>query len=202
MPYNEGVAWQGSAPPVAAGSGEWRAARLSPQGHSINKDWIDQMIDDGLVYSMEWGTENAPVAWTAVIDDILVFGVLDNPVGRVLIPLYCEINIATWSTSALVEAMLEADTKARYVSGGTSYTPKNLRTDKGAGSQVTSAFTAGASDVVAALGDDLDVVIDGECLGGIASTVLDLTHDAPRIVRVGAISKESLEAVIGDLAIA
>ena len=86
--------------------------------------------------------------------------------------------------------------------------PRALALGLGAPIIGTSANRSGspgvtaASDVVAALGDDLDVVIDGECLGGIASTVLDLTHGAPRIVRVGAISKESLEAVIGDLAIA
>ena len=50
--------------------------------------------------------------------------------------------------------------------------------------------------------NDLDVVINGECFGGVASTVLDLTHDAPRVVRVGAISKETLEAAIGHLAMA
>ena len=48
-------------------------------------------------------------------------------------------------------------------------------------------------DVIAALGDELDVVLDGgPCVIGQPSTILDLTGPAPRILRLGAIPWEEL----------
>jgi L-threonylcarbamoyladenylate synthase len=38
------------------------------------------------------------------------------------------------------------------------------------------------------LGDRVDLIIDGECPGGVVSTVIDITTDPNRILRVGAIS--------------
>ena len=57
-----------------------------------------------------------------------------------------------------------------------------------------------AEDVVEELGDFLgeeDLIIDGgDCQVGIESTIIDCTGDAPRIVRLGAITKEMIEEVI------
>lgn len=45
-----------------------------------------------------------------------------------------------------------------------------------------------AADVRAHFGDAIDVVLDGgETTGGLASTVLDVTTDPPRVVRAGAV---------------
>ncbi len=50
-----------------------------------------------------------------------------------------------------------------------------------------------ADHVIAALGDELDVVLDGgPCVIGQPSTILDLTGPAPRILRLGAIPWEEL----------
>ncbi len=55
--------------------------------------------------------------------------------------------------------------------------------------------TAGA--VAAVLGDDVDQIIDaGECPGGVASTVLDLTGPTPVLVRAGAVPLGQVERVI------
>jgi len=51
--------------------------------------------------------------------------------------------------------------------------------------------------VAHALGDDVDVVLDGECLGGVASSILDLTRRRPRVLRVGSIPAERLLAAVG-----
>ena len=56
--------------------------------------------------------------------------------------------------------------------------------------------TAGA--VCAELGGEVDQIIDaGECPGGVASTVLDLTGPTPVLVRAGAVTVSEIERVIG-----
>lgn len=50
-----------------------------------------------------------------------------------------------------------------------------------------------ADAVIAGLGDDVDIVVDGgTCQLGQASTILDLTADVPRILRQGAIAASAL----------
>jgi L-threonylcarbamoyladenylate synthase len=59
-----------------------------------------------------------------------------------------------------------------------------------------------ANDVLIAFADTdlLDAVIDGGRVpGGVASSVLDLSVDPPRLVREGAISRAELEGAIGTL---
>jgi len=45
------------------------------------------------------------------------------------------------------------------------------------------------------LGDRVDLIIDGECPGGVVSTVIDITTDPIRILREGAISSEDISRV-------
>jgi len=59
-----------------------------------------------------------------------------------------------------------------------------------------------ANDVLIAFADTdlLDAVVDGGRVpGGIASSLVDLTADRPRLLRDGPISRAELEAVIGTL---
>jgi tRNA threonylcarbamoyl adenosine modification protein (Sua5/YciO/YrdC/YwlC family) len=50
------------------------------------------------------------------------------------------------------------------------------------------------------LGDDVAVYLeDGPAAGGVASTIVDLTGDTPRILRLGAISAEALREVVPDI---
>ena len=46
---------------------------------------------------------------------------------------------------------------------------------------------------------DLAAVIDGESPGGVASSVLDLSGDTPRLLREGAIGRDRLEALVGSI---
>src|SRR5688572_29815393 len=50
------------------------------------------------------------------------------------------------------------------------------------------------------LGDAVDLVLDGgPCTVGIESTVLDLSGDAPRVLRPGAVTREQIESLIGPM---
>ena len=54
-----------------------------------------------------------------------------------------------------------------------------------------------ATEVLAALGDSIDLVLDGgPAPGGRPSTVVDLTGERPRIARVGAISADRVRGVL------
>ena len=55
-----------------------------------------------------------------------------------------------------------------------------------------------ANDVRAELGDGVDFVLDGgPCEVGVESTIVDVTGDAPSILRPGGVTREELEAVLG-----
>lgn len=57
-----------------------------------------------------------------------------------------------------------------------------------------------ASHVIEQLGDKLDFIIDGgRTTVGVESTVLDLCHDIPRILRPGGTSREAIETLIGPV---
>jgi len=58
-----------------------------------------------------------------------------------------------------------------------------------------------AQEVFGSLQGRIDLILDGgPCPGGVASTVIDLTHAVPRIVRWGAVERDALkEALEGQL---
>ena len=68
-------------------------------------------------------------------------------------------------------------------------------------SKHTSPVTA--SHVLNDLSGKIPLILDGgKCLGGIESTVLDVTGEIPRILRAGLITKEMIESVVGACQIA
>ncbi len=49
------------------------------------------------------------------------------------------------------------------------------------------------------LGDDVDLVLDGgPCRVGVESTIVDVTGDAPLVLRIGGVSEARLEACVGQ----
>ena len=61
-----------------------------------------------------------------------------------------------------------------------------------------SALTAG--EVYSQFGDKIDLVIDGgRCPGGRESTIIDVTGETPVVLREGAISREELKQVCGEI---
>ena len=86
--------------------------------------------------------------------------------------------------------------------------PVPLALIKGLGKPIvgTSANLSGqpsaltAIEVQAQIGDKIDMVIDGgRCLGGIESTVIDLSGEKPVVRRQGAISIETLRKILPDI---
>lgn len=117
-----------SWPAVGESAGE--RAVVNRLGALVVADFVTQLVLGGWAYHMQLGTEDAPIASTTAIDDELVWGLVDNNVGYATIPLAAQVVIANWTTATLIGAMLEVDkSKKRYSSGGTAYTPANLRGD-------------------------------------------------------------------------
>lgn len=57
-----------------------------------------------------------------------------------------------------------------------------------------------AAEAQAQLGDDITVYLeDGPAPGGVASTIVDVTGDVPRVVRVGAVAVSALREVVPDV---
>jgi len=57
-----------------------------------------------------------------------------------------------------------------------------------------------AAHVQQELGDSVDLILDGgACRVGIESTVLDLSAEKPRLLRPGAVSRETIERLIGPV---
>ena len=125
-------------------------------GDVSSADWKQSYVMSGRVFMLQFGTEDAPVASTGSIDDQLAMATVDVPSGTIIMPLWGQGVVGTWTTGTLINYMIEVDNaKVRRSSGGTAFTPLCLRTDldNGTGSSGVSGCTvyvAGASDIVAA----------------------------------------------------
>ena len=109
--------------------GDSKELRLMRDGSLATFDWKQVLAFEGKVYLMQMGTEDAPINSTTSIDAELVTAIIDVPDGSVAIPLWAQMVVATWTTSALVNFMIEVDNaKVRYSSGGTAFTPLNIHT--------------------------------------------------------------------------
>lgn len=115
---------------AAVGEASSQQGILNRLGSLVVTDLLTQLILGGYGYHIQAGTEDAPVASTAAIDDQLAFMLVDQNAGYAMLPLGLQTVIANWTTATLFNTMLEADKdKARYSSGGTIFTPANLRGD-------------------------------------------------------------------------
>ncbi len=80
--------------------------------------------------------------------------------------------------------------------------PRRLVKALGEPVTATSANISGAPDPLTVeempgeLIQEVDLVVDGGNVGGVSSTVLDLTSGAPRVLREGAVSLEDLQGVL------
>jgi hypothetical protein len=114
-------------------------ANLDEYGNVITIDFLRWLSLIGKVYTLFLGTEDAPIDSTTALDDALVWGLVDVPSGTTIVPMRAEAHIATLATATSPEMMLEIDrSKVRYTSGGTAFTPLNMRTSKANGSGVAA----------------------------------------------------------------
>lgn len=138
----------------AVGESNSEQAVINRAGSLIVTDFLTQLILGGWAYHIQAGTEDAPVASTAAIDDELAFMLVDQNTGYAMLPLGLQTVVANWTTATLVNTMLEADKdKKRYTSGGTLFTPANLRGDdlhsfSGVAYTVTADIVAAAKSAV------------------------------------------------------
>ena len=135
--------------------GQERAVRSNRRGELVVVDFYTQMVLDGRTFAVNIGAEDDAINSTAAIDDQTVWALTDIAVGNTIIPVQAQASIATWTTSSLVNFMLEADMgKVRFsaVGGGGAFTPLNLRGDSpraSAGSSYVN-LTTGAGVTAAA----------------------------------------------------
>ena len=120
-------------------------------GAQVVTDLYTQLLLSGLCFHMQTGTEDAPSTTNTTVDDIKCIMVADNNAG-VMMPLFADVNIATFAAVTNIEGMLEVDMdKKRYTSGGTVFVPEqmnNAATDAAAANG--TFYTIEGSDIVAA----------------------------------------------------
>lgn len=117
--------------------------RALREGTQSMTDFIQAMIIGGRGHMLQLGDEDSPIASTTSIADTLVSAVVDIPEGFSMIPFFAQAVVATWTTSTLLNFMIEIDnSKVRYTSGGTAFVPLPLR--NGAGIPIATQ----ASDIV------------------------------------------------------
>lgn len=54
-----------------------------------------------------------------------------------------------------------------------------------------------SEEVKKIFGNEIDYVVEGECVGGVASTIIDLTTPEVKIIREGPVTKEMINSVLG-----
>jgi len=144
---------------------------------------------------------------------VLLSGVRDlNRIARHVPPVAWQLAGAFWPGALSLVLEKSARVPDVVTAGGPTVAvrvpdhPLALALIERAGSPLatTSANLSGqpsavtADEVEASLGDAVDLILDGgPCPGGVASTVLDLTVQPPRIVRPGPIRWEDLAPLLG-----
>ena len=93
-------------------------------------DWKTMLVMEGCGQHLQIGAEDAPVAITASVDDELAFACIDVPTGTTIIPTKVQCQVAVWSTSTLMDFMIEVDKNGvrNDGGGGTQAYPMNLNT--------------------------------------------------------------------------
>ena len=120
-------------------------------GAQIVVDFYTQLLLSGLCFHMQTGTEDAPATSNATIDDTKAMIIADCLSGA-MIPLFADINFATWAAATTIQAMFEADMdKVRYASGGTVFVPEQMNKAATSADAANGTFrTIEGSDIVAA----------------------------------------------------
>ena len=152
------VGLRAATTPVRVGEDDVKDIAGTRDGALHTVDWLQALILEGRGFSIQMGTEDAPVDLTVAIDDILVWALVDIPAGTTAIPIFAQGVIATWSDGTLLNMMIEIDrAKTRYASGGTAYTPLNLRTDTPIASLATAFVDADTVPSAKSVGGSLEI---------------------------------------------
>ncbi len=103
-------------------------ATMNKYGMPVGMDFFSYMVLIGKGYLVFAGAENAPIDTTPV-DDTTLNMLVDVPSGVTVMLAEASAHVVDLAAGTLAEVMLEVDnTKVRYSSGGTAFTPINLNT--------------------------------------------------------------------------
>lgn len=135
----------------ALGESNADRAIMNKFGSQVVVDLYTQWLLSGFCFHMQTGTEDAPITTNTTVDDTTPVMVADNLSG-VMVPLFVDVNVATFAAATNIEIMLEVDMdKARYTSGGTVYVPEQMNgAATGADAANGTFYTIEGSDIVAA----------------------------------------------------
>lgn len=140
-----------------------------------------------------------------------------NDVGRDLMPAAFDLMRAFWPGALTLVVNRSERVPDIVTSGGDSVAvrlpdhvvPRTLARLIAAPLAATSANLSGlpesitAAEVLTHLDGRIDLLLDGGvCPGGVASTVIDVTVEPPVVLRLGALSAEVLERVVGKVHVA
>jgi hypothetical protein len=119
-------------------------------GAQLVVDLYTQWLLSGYCFHMQTGTEDAPITSNTTIDDLKAIMIADNNAG-VMVPLFADVNVATFAAATTIGLLLEVDMdKKRWSSGGTVFVPEQMN---GAATDATAAngtfYTIEGSDIVA-----------------------------------------------------
>jgi L-threonylcarbamoyladenylate synthase len=130
-----------------------------------------------------------------------------------VIPAYAVLLAEKFWPGPLTLVLLKSDAISDIVSSGPTVAvriadhPIPTALARGIGTAITgtSANLSGRPSALTAeearnqLGDKVDLIIEGECPGGRESTIVDLSGQAPVIVREGALSIEKLRRICPEI---
>jgi len=134
----------------------------------------------------------------------------------VLIPTSARLLAEKFWPGPLTLVLLKSDSVPDIVSGGNRTIavripahpiPTTLARGLGTAIIGTSANLSGqpsaltAEEARAQLGDKVDLIIDSDCPGGKESTIVDLSGETPVILRLGALSIETLRQICPDITV-
>jgi L-threonylcarbamoyladenylate synthase len=132
-----------------------------------------------------------------------------------VIPTYARLLADKFWPGPLTLVLLKSDSVSDIVSGGKTIAvripahPIPTTLARGVGTPIvgTSANLSGQPSALTAeearnqLGGSVDLIIEGDCPGGIESTVVDLSGEKPVILRPGAISIETLRQICPEITV-
>ena len=123
------------------GEGQYRPLRGNRRGELVVCDFWTQLVLDGRMFHLQIGTESTPVNATIDIADTLVWALVDGTAGTTILPAMYEESFDLITDATDVDVMFEIDrAKNRWISGGSSFVPTNLRTDTPRVSVATKAY--------------------------------------------------------------
>ncbi|HET9051326.1 MAG TPA: L-threonylcarbamoyladenylate synthase [Candidatus Dormibacteraeota bacterium] len=109
----------------------------------------------------------------------------------IIVPVRPDAGLAVPRAGRTVSLRVPAGAVARELLGRTGPLASTSANRHGEPAATTAA------ECVAALGDEIDGVLDGGRSAGEGSTIIDLTGDPPRLLRAGPISADVLAAHLG-----